>query len=114
MVIAVIGIFHRANHARMASRLGENGIEPALGFRVLEKVVGDPKHKPLPDLRNSSGIFLPRVQLQESRAAPFKLAHYLFGKLRAALQCRLSPVRQSFPIDIARNGLAEAIRIDEL
>ena len=114
MLIAVVGVFHRANRARMASRLGENGIEPALGFRVLEKVVGDPKHKPLPDLRNSSGIFLPRVQLQESRAAPFKLAHEFCGKLRAALQCRLSPVRQSLPIDIARNGLAEAIRIHEL
>ena len=114
MLIAVVGVFHRANRARMASGLGEYGIEPTLGFRVLEKVVGDPKHKPLPDLRNSSGIFLPRVQLQKSRAAPFKLAKYLCGKVSGALQCRLSPVRQSLPIDITRNSLAEAIRIHQL
>jgi hypothetical protein len=98
----------------MAPHLNENGFEPALGVRVLEKVVGDPKHQPLRDLRSSSGIFSPRVQLQKPRAAPFEFAHYLYGKPRAALQCRLGPVRQSLPIDIARNGLAKAIRIHEL
>src|SRR5208337_4538614 len=95
----------------MASRLHKNRVEPAFGLRVLEIVVGDPKHKTLPDLRSRSGISLPRVQLQESRAAPFKLAHYLCGKVRAALQCRLGPVCQSLPIDVARNSFPEAIRI---
>jgi hypothetical protein len=98
----------------MAPHLNEDGFEPALGFRVLEEVVSDPEHQSLPGLRSSSGFFLPRVQIQESRAAPFKLAHYLCGKLRVAVQCRLSPVRQSLPIDIARYSLAKAIRIHEL
>src|ERR1035441_8509586 len=88
MLIAVIGVFHRANRARMASGLGENGIEPTLDFRVSEIVVRNPKHKPMPALRSDFGILLPRVELQESRGTPFKLAHYLCGKLRAALQCR--------------------------
>src|SRR5271166_3883595 len=103
-----------ARSPRLTTHLDKDGIEPALGLRVLEKVVGDPTYKTLPGLRSRSGIFLPPVQLQESKAAPFKLAHYFCWKLRAALQCRLGPVCQSLPIDVARNSFPEAIRIHEL
>src|SRR5664279_3136209 len=47
-LITVVGVFRGPNGPRMAPHLNENGIEPALGLRVLEEVIGDPEHQPLP------------------------------------------------------------------
>ena len=66
----------------MTSRLDENGIEPAFGFRVLEIVVGDPRASAAASLASRSGISLPRFAacFRNPRATAFKLARNLRGQ----------------------------------
>src|ERR1019366_2096464 len=81
-LITVVGVFHGPNGPRMAPHLNENGIEPALGLRVLEEVVSDPDHQPLPFLCSSTGVlrspFWPGGQVP--RATTFQLTDNFCGR----------------------------------
>src|ERR1039458_3539320 len=59
-LITVVGEFHGPSGPRMAPHLNENGIEPALGLRVLEVMVSDPEHQPLPFFCGSTGVLRSR------------------------------------------------------
>jgi len=49
-LIAIIGIFHRANCSRMVTCLSRDGVEPALTLRISEEMIGNPGHQPIPAL----------------------------------------------------------------
>src|SRR5664279_1561337 len=81
-LVAVVGVFHCPNGPRMAPHLNENGIEPALGLRVLEEVIGDPEHQPLPFLCSSTGLLCWSLEpsVQVPWATTFQLTYNFCGR----------------------------------
>src|SRR5271166_5046105 len=100
----------------MAPHVDEDGIEPPFGFRVLEIVASDPRHKPVPVLGCARRILFARVgsSCKEPRAAAPKLTRYFRRRPGPGLQRRTSPIRKGLPIDISSSGLAKAIRLHQL
>src|ERR1019366_9820557 len=86
-LVAVVGVFHGPNGPRMAPHLDDNGFEPALGLRILEVMVSDPEHQPLPFLCSSTGLLCWHFELgvQVPRATTFHLAYNLCGRFCSPL-----------------------------
>ena len=54
------------------------------------------------------------VGIQEPWASTFNLGRNLREQSRSAIECRPSPVRKGFPIDITRNSFGEAVGMHQL
>src|SRR5438105_1150943 len=79
-----------------------NGVEPLSRFRIVEVMVRDPPHEPLP-------VSCPRLNLQESRATLSKLVSNIFWQLGFAFPDRSCPIPQSLPIDVTRNSVGQPV-----
>src|ERR1039458_9099546 len=114
-LIAVVGEFHGPNGPRMAPHLNENGIEPALGLRVLEVMVSDPEHQPLPFLCSGTGLLCWRLNpgVHVPWATTFQLTYNLCGRFRSPLQRLSCPVGKSLTVHVTSRRLVEAIRMHQ-
>src|SRR5664280_746141 len=115
-LVAVVGVFHGPNGPRMAPHLDDNGVEPALGLRVLEVMVSDPEHQPLPFLCSSTGLLCWRLEpnVQVPWATTFQLNYNFCGRFCSPLQRLSCPVGKSLTIHVASSSLGEAIRMLQL
>src|SRR5664279_178884 len=115
-LITVVGVFHGPNGPRMAPHLNENGFEPALGLRVLEVMVSDPEHQPLPFLCSSTGLLCWRLEPsgQVPWATTFQLTYNLCGRFCSPLQRLPCPVGKSLAIHVTSSSLVQAVRMHKL
>src|ERR1035441_5092223 len=115
-LITVVGVFHGLNGPRMAPHLNENGFEPALGFRVLEVMVSDPEHQPLPFLCSSTGLLCWRFEpgVQVPRATTFQPMYNLWGRFCSPFQRLSCPVGKRLTVHVTSSSLVEAIRMHQL
>src|SRR5664280_1157330 len=106
-LVAVVGIFHGPNGPRMAPHLDDNGFEPALGFRVLEVMVSDPEHQPLPFSCSSTGLLCWRFEpgVQVPRATTFQPMYNLWGRFCSPFQRLSCPVGKSLAIHVTSSSL---------